>query len=279
MPLPVLDRDSYQNTCSEWVLYAGQLLRSAGYLQTDPTDSYDAEFAAAVTAFQQANGISFEPDCVGTQTWAALGGVDPDAAPEHSAAYDYGSTHQGNYGHDEDTVHQGSDQPATTAADPGREVVAGGKAYIIYPDEVRQGGSVAWRGRNPGNIRNGDSYGAYAGKKLHAGSNGTFAIFPDEATGFAAIKLVLQHYGHITVQGAMNKYAPASDNNDPHSYAATVAKQMGVGTDTYVDTLDDGQLDTFAQAIKQVEGWIEGHTFALDDPSLPAEVKKAIAGE
>jgi hypothetical protein len=76
----------------------------------------------------------------------------------------------------------------------------------------------------------------------------------------------------------MNKYAPASDHNDPHSYAATVAKQMGVTTDTYVDSLDDSQLDTFAQAVKHVEGWNPGHTFALDDPSLPDEVKKAIAG-
>jgi len=278
MPLPVLDRDSYQHMCSDWVTYAGQLLHGAGYLHTDPTDTYDAELAAAVTAFQEANGISNEADTIGPNTWAALGGVDPDAAPQQQYT-DYGSTHQGNYWHDEDTIHQGSDHPAPTAADPGREVVAGGKAYIIYTDEVRQGGSVAWRGRNPGNIRNGDSYGAYAGKKLHAGSNGTFAIFPDEATGFAAIKLVLQHYGHITVQAAMNKYAPASDNNDPKSYAATVAKHMGVTTETYVDTLDDGQLDTFAQAIKQVEGWIEGHTFALDDASLPAEVTKAIAGE
>jgi hypothetical protein len=89
---------------------------------------------------------------------------------------------------------------------------------------------------------------------------------------------VLRHYGHVTVQQAMNKYAPASDNNDPASYAATVARQMGVTTGTFVDTLDDGQLTTFADAIKHVEGWQDGHTFALDDPALPAEVKKAIAG-
>jgi Putative peptidoglycan binding domain len=284
MPLPLLDQDSYSNVCDEWVQYAGELLRSAGYLHADPTGSYDADFAAAVDAFQQANGIAFEPNQVGPYTWAALGASDTgtpgDGAAQHtSAQYDYGSHHQGNYWHDEDTIHQGSDHPATVAADPGLEVVAGGKAYIIYPDEVRQGGSVAWRGRNPGNIRNGDSYGAYPGKKLHAGSNGTFAIFPDEETGFAAIKLVLQSYGHITVQACMNKYAPASDHNDPTSYAATVAKKMGVTTDTYVDTLDDGQLDTFAQAIKQVEGWIEGHTHPLDDAALPEAVKKAIAGQ
>src|SRR5439155_10482900 len=131
MPLPELDQDSYQNVCSEWVQYAGRLMQSAGYLHTDPNGSYDAEFAAAVDAFQQANGISYEPNLVGPFTWAALGAVDPDT--QH---HDYGATHQGNYWHDEDTIHQGSDHPAPVVADPGREVVAGGKAYIIYPDEV-----------------------------------------------------------------------------------------------------------------------------------------------
>lgn len=32
MSLPVLDHDSYQFMSSEWVMYAGQLLRDAGYL-------------------------------------------------------------------------------------------------------------------------------------------------------------------------------------------------------------------------------------------------------
>jgi len=284
MSLPLLDHDSYQFMSSEWVMYAGQLLRDAGYLQSDPTGTYDAELAAAIEAFQAQNGITHEPNQIGPYTWAALGVSDnqmesePTEEQYTSAAYDYGPGHQGNYWRDEDTIHQASDH-AVTAMDPGLEVLAGGKRHIIFPDEVRADGTISWRARNPGNIRSGDRYGAYPGKKANTKSSGSFAVFPDEQTGFEAIKQVLRGYGHITVAKAMNKYAPAGDGaNDPDAYARSVAKEMGVSVDTYVDALDDSQMDIFATAIKRVEGWSEGTTYALDDPSLPAEVQKGIRG-
>jgi peptidoglycan hydrolase-like protein with peptidoglycan-binding domain len=269
--------------CSEWVTYAGQLLHAAGYLHSDPTGTYDEDFAAAVHAFQAAQGITYEPDQVGPFTWAALGVTDSNSEStqvdqEYAAVgYDY-TSRQGNYWHDEDTIHQGSDRGAT-AVDPGLEVTAGGKRYVIFTDEVRQGGSVAWKARNPGNIRNGDHYGAYPGKKVHAGASGEFAVFPDEETGFEAIKSVLRGFGHVTVSRAMGRYAPAGDGaNDPDAYARSVAKRMGVTVSTYVDELTDDQMTVFAEAIKQVEGWNPGNTFALDDPALPAEVQRAIRG-
>jgi hypothetical protein len=160
---------------------------------------------------------------------------------------------------------------------PGDVVVSGGKTYIIFADEVRQGGSCAWIGRNPGNIRSGDKYGAIAGKQHKCGSSGMFAIFPDEATGMDAIKKVLKAYGHITVKKAMAKYAPAGDGaNDPDAYAKSVAKRMKVTVETYVDTLSDSQLDTFAEAIKTVEGWIVGNAFTRKDPKLPEEIRKRL---
>jgi hypothetical protein len=77
MSLPVLDKDSYQHTSSEWVVQAGNALKEAGYLPTEPTGIYDEEFTAALTAFQHANSIS-EENMVGPYTWAALGVQDPD---------------------------------------------------------------------------------------------------------------------------------------------------------------------------------------------------------
>ncbi|HEV2780489.1 MAG TPA: peptidoglycan-binding protein [Actinophytocola sp.] len=263
MSLPVLDQDSYQWMCSDWVMYAGELLRQLGYLETEPTGTYDAEFAAAVRAFQEAYGITFEENYVGPYTWEALGVQDPEPAEDH-----------------QEPEHPEHQEPApTAAADPGLEVLTGGKRYIIYEDEVRTGGTISWRARNPGNIRNGERYGAYPGKKANTKSAGSFAVFPDEQTGFEAIKQVLHNYGHITVAKAMAKYAPAGDGaNDPDAYARSVAKQMGVSIDTYVDELDDSQMDIFATAIKRVEGWTEGETYALDDPNLPADVQRAIRG-
>lgn len=81
MSLPVVDKESYQFSISEWVTYAGEALRHAGYLESEPTGLYDEEFAAAVTAFQAFHGIT-EENHVGPYTWAALG-VE-DAGSEHS---------------------------------------------------------------------------------------------------------------------------------------------------------------------------------------------------
>src|SRR5262249_54525288 len=147
----------------------------------------------------------------------------------------------------------------------GREVTANGRRYLIYGDEVRAGGSVSWRARNPGNIRHGAQYGAVPGARAHTPHSGTFAIFPDERTGMAAITQVLHGYGHVTVARAMTRYAPPEDHNDPAAYAAAVARAIGVGTDTYVDTLTPEQMDRFAREIRRVEGWREGTTYRLDD--------------
>lgn len=156
-------------------------------------------------------------------------------------------------------------------------MVSGGKTYIIFADEVRQGGSCAWIGRNPGNIRFGDKYGAIAGKQHKCGSSGMFAIFPDEATGMAAIPKVLKDFGHVTVKQAMGRYAPKGDgSNDPEAYARSVARKMKVTVDTYVDTLSDAQLETFAEAIKTVEGWIVGNAFTKKDPKLPEDIRRRL---
>jgi len=79
MSLPVLDKDNYQHSSSDWVLRAGSALQVAGYLHSEPTGIYDEEFAAAVRAFQDANSIS-EEDQVGPYTWHALGVDEPATA-------------------------------------------------------------------------------------------------------------------------------------------------------------------------------------------------------
>ena len=90
MSLPVLDRDNYQHSSSDWVLRAGTALQVAGYLHTEPTGMYDEEFAAAVRAFQEANGIS-EEDHVGPYTWQALGVDEPAADMADITVVDVGA--------------------------------------------------------------------------------------------------------------------------------------------------------------------------------------------
>src|SRR5205085_487732 len=140
-----------------------------------------------VLAFQQHHGLTAN-GVVGPRTWAKL--VNAPGTDRQG----YGlNTRQGNYWHDEDTIH---DNPPPAVADPGREVVAAGNRYTIFPDEVRRNGSVTWRGRNPGAIGIGDKYGAYPGKKASAknteGLLVSVAVFPDENTGFEAIKTLVK---------------------------------------------------------------------------------------
>jgi hypothetical protein len=175
----------------------------------------------------------------------------------------------------------GGDTPTppdpTGPLEPGDVALVSGKKYVIYADEVRQGGTVSWLCRNPGNIRSGERYGAFKGKKYVTDSVGAFAIFPDEGTGHAAILKLLNDYGHITILDTMKKYAPTGDGkNNPDAYAASVAKRIGVSVDTYLDELSEAQKQRFAAQIKQVEGWKAGSSFTRDDAKLPDEIKQRL---
>lgn len=90
-------------------------------------------------------------------------------------------------------------------------------------------GSVAQRNNNPGNLRAGIG---------QTGTDGNgYAIFPDSATGFAA----LQHQVTLNINrglsldeffggkpGVYAGYAPSGDANDPGHYSQTVAGWLGI---------------------------------------------------
>ncbi|HEY0812176.1 MAG TPA: peptidoglycan-binding protein [Pseudonocardia sp.] len=143
--------------------------------------------------------------------------------------------------------------------------------HVFYDAEMRTGGSLAWDSYNPGNIQAGSfavTQGAYPGKV-----NYRFAVFPDEATGSAAIVALLRTptYSGLTILQTMNLYAPAGDPpNDPATYAAKIAATLGVSTGTVLNTLSDDQLLTVAAKIQDIEGWIPGQSY--DQDNLPSDV-------
>ena len=73
------------------------------------------------------------------------------------------------------------------------------------------GGSRAWRNNNPGNLEDGK----FARNNGAIGTDGRFAIFPDTATGFNAMASLLatNSYQKLTIEGAINRYAPPNENN------------------------------------------------------------------
>lgn len=83
-------------------------------------------------------------------------------------------------------------------------------------------GSLSYRNNNPGNLRP-------AGQPGCTPVNG-FCSFPTYDDGYQALVRDLQAKANrgMTIQGAINVYAPASDSNDPVSYAAQLAAANGL---------------------------------------------------
>lgn len=158
---------------------------------------------------------------------------------------------------------------------PGDVVNADGHDYVIYASEVRLDGTLAWMNNNPGNLRPSSSgdllFGAIGKHRTPKGS--FFLIFPDYTTGKAAIVKNLHAYGKITMGDAIAKWAPAKDHNDPASYAATVARRMGVSTRDDISGFSKAQFDQMADAIETVEGSTAGTVLARDDAKLPREIR------
>lgn len=155
--------------------------------------------------------------------------------------------------------------------------------YVLFDaGEIRRGqphmrnrpGTFAWLNKNPGNITGGiggPNLGQYPGKaNWH-----NFMIFPTEEAGFDAIGRLLRGAGYRdrTILDAFRRYAPASDGNDPDQYAADVAAAIGLPTSTFVRDLDDGQLRTMQEKIRQIEGAVAGDTLSPASPDLPEAIR------
>lgn len=123
----------------------------------------------------------------------------------------------------------------------------------------KTGGSVSWRTNNPGNI----VYGAFAKAQGAIGSmtasGHSFAIFPTEQAGWAALLALLRSptYQALTLAGVINRYAPPSANNTA-AYTAFVTRKLGLSSSTPMRSLSPAQLTSLAEAIKQHEGWQVG---------------------
>jgi hypothetical protein len=120
--------------------------------------------------------------------------------------------------------------------------------YIAYEGVVKVGGSLAWRANNPGNLRD-------APTKIGSvpGASGSFAVFPNLATGWSAQRdLYLKKYGTSTVRDAITALTPPTEN-DTAAYLADL-EVAGVALDKDVKS----QIDIMMSAVQSNEGLIEG---------------------
>ncbi|KRB60288.1 conjugal transfer protein [Rhizobium sp. Root708] len=122
-------------------------------------------------------------------------------------------------------------------------------------DEIREGGSRSWRNCNAGNIRKGD-FSINCGA---IGDDGSFAIFPDEETGKAAIIALLRTatYIKLTLKEAIFRYAPPSENNS-EAYAQFIHSKTGIALNAVLSSLKMDDFRKIARFIQIVEGWKPG---------------------
>jgi len=176
--------------------------------------------------------------------------------------------------------------PGSNPSDP-TDYLGNGKDifnFVVYESEIARGrpqmrnaeGSYAWLNNNPGNITGSPgwaNFGAYQDKfNWHH-----FLIFPSWEAGYDAIAQLLRtdNYVDLSITDALRRYAPASDGNDPVSYAAAVAAAAGVDPDsTTVRSLDEAGLMSLMQdKITEIEGAVAGEVFGYYDEAVPEEIR------
>lgn len=104
-------------------------------------------------------------------------------------------------------------------------------------------GTLAQRNNNPGNLRSGPG---------QIGTSGGFAVFPDAATGWAALnnQVQLNIDRGLTLNeffagkpGVYAGYAPSGDANNPSAYAQFVASQTGLDPNAVIGGDSSGFFD------------------------------------
>ena len=119
----------------------------------------------------------------------------------------------------------------------------------------KMGGSRSWRNNNPGNIE----YGSFAKAHGAIGTDGRFAIFPDEATGQRARAALIfngDKYRNLTLTQAIERYAPSSENHTT-AYQRRVLAAVG-GANLPMHKYSPAQQQAILRTMQDVEGWKVG---------------------
>src|SRR6185312_14519355 len=101
------------------------------------------------------------------------------------------------------------------------EAIARQEGWLVADSRCR-------RNHNPGNIR----YGEFAQSHGAVGTDGVFAIFPDDVAGFRAMSVLLNAaYRGLTVAQSIAKWAPPTENNTAQ-YVDDIVEWTGMKPDT-----------------------------------------------
>ncbi|MDI3149388.1 hypothetical protein [Serratia nevei] len=117
------------------------------------------------------------------------------------------------------------------------------------------------RNNNPGNL----NFVGQAGATKEEGENGRFAVFGSMTDGIAALYKQIQLYfkrGTDTISEIVNKYAPASDNNNVMAYINSLVKATGKGAH---ESLASSDMSTIFSLLKGIISHENGKGYVSDD--------------
>lgn len=131
---------------------------------------------------------------------------------------------------------------------------------VVYRDAtgaetIREGGSRAWRNKNPGNLEKG----SFAEEHGAIGADRSFAIFPAEMVGRDAVVALLRTpaFRQLTLAEALGRYAPPEEN-DTAAYLDYVIAETGLDPAHPMQTMSLQRLRAIVAAIRSIEGWVVG---------------------
>lgn len=132
------------------------------------------------------------------------------------------------------------------------------------------------RTNNPGAIM--PSGGVFGGER-QVDRQGKLGVYATKLSGARAlvglIRRYQQKYGRDTIFKIIEKWAPASDGNDPVAYSQEVAKELGVGMNDPIDTSDPRVMRALANAIARIESGKRNHGY---QGSIDTAVRQLLQG-
>ncbi|HEJ7990252.1 TPA: hypothetical protein SMI27_000890 [Serratia liquefaciens] len=135
--------------------------------------------------------------------------------------------------------------------------------HLNEPDQKGQSASSprGIRNNNPGNL----NYVGQEGASKEGGENGRFAVFGSMTDGIAALYKQIQLYfkrGTDTISEIVNKYAPASDNNNVMAYINSLVKATGKGAH---ESLGSADMSTIFNLLKGIINHENGKGYVSDN--------------
>ena len=237
-------------------------LANIGYTagRTGVDGKYGPNTAAAVTAFKkdyklQGNGTTFDSNANSTLKQVVAGSIPKVANP---------TAVLGKLGTSSAVVAvPGSDDKGAI-----KRVIDAGPGFTdvetVDGKQFRRTGDRNWRNNNPGNL---EFRGGFSQSRGAVGHDGRFAVFPTLEIGMKAKEDLVfgKNYINLSIQDAISKYAPESDNNDVKMYVGQIVQATRATPDTMLRDLTPKQRTAMLDTINRVEGFRPGKVMALSN--------------